>query len=113
MARNREKLQAAGCSRDGARIPMHDHLRRWRCKTTPRTRCESTGHIGFFLQWCKERGLTEPVESDAARAGAVSAASVPLPQEEWRAVELPFAALVSGPVARVVPVDDAAESHPA
>jgi integrase/recombinase XerD len=19
-------------------------------------------HIGFFLQWCKERGLTEPVE---------------------------------------------------
>jgi hypothetical protein len=65
-------------------------------------------HIGFFLQWCKERGLTEP-----ARVGAVSASSVPLPQKEWRALELPFAALVPGPVARVVPVDDAPESHPA
>jgi hypothetical protein len=49
----------------------------------------------------------------AARLGAVSAALVPLPQKERRAVELPFAALLPGPVARLVPMDDAAESHPA
>ena len=51
--------------------------------------------------------------SHAARAGAVSAASVPLPQEERRAVELPLAAHAACALAGVVPVDDAAESHPA
>ena len=51
--------------------------------------------------------------SDPARAGAVSAASLPLPQKERGAAELPVAALVSRAAARVVPMDDPAEPHPA
>ncbi len=39
-------------------------------------------HIGFFLRWSAERGITEPVEVTRTGAGSLSAPRLPLPQED-------------------------------
>jgi len=42
---------------------MHDHLRALAVQNySAHTVRNRRVHIGFFLQWCKERGLTDPVE---------------------------------------------------
>ena len=70
-------------------------------------------HLGFFVQWCHDRGITEPTEVTTAHSGALPATSVSLPEEERKAAELPQPARAPGAVARVVPVDGAAALHPA
>jgi integrase/recombinase XerD len=42
---------------------MLEHLRALAVKNYSGAHgAQSPVHIGFFLQWCKERGLTDPVE---------------------------------------------------
>ena len=69
-------------------------------------------HIGYFVQWCRERGLTAPVEVTRPVLERYQRQPVPPSQKERGAPELPVAALVPRPPARLVPMDDPAESHP-
>ena len=93
---------------------MRDHLHALACGTTPSTRCGTAQvHIGFFLQWAKERGIAEPVE--VTRPVLERYQRYLFHYRKKNGEPLSFrsqhARLV--PVARVVPMDDAAESHPA
>ena len=41
-------------------------------------------YIGYFLDWCRERGLEDAHRDHAARPGALSALAVSLPQGQRR-----------------------------
>ena len=74
----------------------------------PRTCTSASSSTG-----ARSAASTEPIEVTRPGARTLSAVPVPLPQEERRAADLPQPARAAGAVARVVPLADAAESHPA
>ena len=114
MARITKTRKPQAAPKTPMELLMHEHLDalsvRGYSEFTVKNRLV---HIGFFIEWAYEHGLREPIEVTRPSAGTLSAVLVLLPQKERGAADLPQPARAACALARVVPMDDAAESHPA
>ena len=83
-------------------------------RTTPSTRSTiARSCIRYFLQWCQERGITDPIEVTRPVLERYQRYLFHYRKKNGEPLSFRSPALAPGAVARVVPVDDAAESHPA
>ena len=93
---------------------MREHLRSLEVRNysefTVRGRA---GHIQFFLEWLKERGITEPVEVTRPVLERYQRHLFYSRKKNGEPLSFSSQARAACALARVVPVDDAAESHPA
>ena len=93
---------------------MRDHLRALEVQNySAHTVRNRQVHIGFFLQWCKERGLTEPVEVTRPVLERYQRHLFHYRKKNGEPLSFRSQHSCLVPLARVVPLDDPAESHPA
>ena len=69
--------------------------------------------IGYFLDWCQERGLENPLEITRPMLERYQRSFYPAPQEERPAADLPHAEQRLRSLKGLVPVAGAAELSPA
>jgi len=92
MARVEKKRKPEAAPKTPMELLMREHLDALRVRGYSEFTVKNRlVHIGFFIQWAYEHGLREPIEVTRPCSNAISV-PVLLPQEEWRAAHVPFAA---------------------